>query len=37
MWPVLFANAAWVAFLAIWALVYFAGARKQQDGTNGGH
>lgn len=36
MWPVLFANAAWVAFLSIWALVYFAGARKQ-DGTREGH
>jgi hypothetical protein len=35
MWPVLFANAAWVLFLSVWALVYFAGARKEQGGTHG--
>jgi hypothetical protein len=31
MWPVLLANAAWVVFLSIWALVYFAGAKGEQD------
>jgi hypothetical protein len=36
MWPVLFANAAWVVFLSIWALVYFADAKAERDGTGGG-
>jgi hypothetical protein len=36
MWPVLFANAAWVVFLSVWALVYFGGARKEQDRAQGG-
>jgi hypothetical protein len=31
MWPVLLANAAWVVFLSIWALVYFAGAKAERD------
>lgn len=35
MWPVLFANAAWVVFLSIWALVYFAGSKGEQDSARG--
>jgi hypothetical protein len=35
MWPVLFANAAWVVFLSIWALVYLAGARTERDSAGG--
>ncbi len=30
MWPVLFANIAWVVFLSVWALVYFAGAKGEE-------
>jgi hypothetical protein len=35
MWPVLFANAAWVVFLSIWALVYLAGAKEERDSAGG--
>jgi hypothetical protein len=37
MWPVLFANAAWVIFLSIWALAYFADSRSEQDRARDGH
>jgi len=34
--PVLLANAAWVVFLSVWALAYFAGAKREEEKASRG-
>ncbi len=36
MWQVLIANAAWVAFLSLWAIVYFAGTKSEEKNLRDG-